>query len=446
MGERLQDQLRAQRLAHLGGALKLLTWLEIIAIASLMFQRYGMGYEVSLFIRVAMCGTVALTTLGYYWTRRGELRRAVTLTLGMLTTFATLFVFSEDGYVVGAFLSCLLALIAVGAALLEPDRRAFAWGVGASTLGCACMGARLWQDPLWLGRELGPSIQYIVSMWVMLLFLVMMARVLTRTFQRVLSSNEIAMQELAATNTALDEARLQALAASRAKSAFLANMSHELRTPLNAIIGYCELIGEEADELGAGALRPDLVRVEQASHHLLGLIHDILDLSKIEAGKMELTLEAVDLAPLLHQLEGTVAPLAARQRNTLTITHDEAALRIVSDRTKLRQILLNLISNACKFTEAGEVGVSVGASDDAHIVLRVRDTGVGIAPEQLGRLFGAFEQLDDTSTRKHGGTGLGLAITRRFCELLGGTITVESVLGEGTTFTVRLPVGGPALA
>jgi signal transduction histidine kinase/CheY-like chemotaxis protein len=240
----------------------------------------------------------------------------------------------------------------------------------------------------------------------------------------------------------LAAAKEAAEAANRAKSTFLANMSHELRTPMNAIIGYSEMLIEDADELEKEDFLPDLEKIQAAGKHLLGLINDVLDLSKIEAGRMDLYLERFELSSLLREIESTAAPLAGKNHNHLEVTGADAAGRMTSDVTKLRQILLNLLSNACKFTEDGDVVLAVervvGSGRD-RLLFRVSDTGIGMTPEQLERVFTEFAQADLSTTRKYGGTGLGLTISRRFARMMGGDITVVSAPGRGTTFTLELP-------
>jgi signal transduction histidine kinase len=229
--------------------------------------------------------------------------------------------------------------------------------------------------------------------------------------------------------------------ASQHKSQFLANMSHELRTPLNAIIGYSEILQEDVTDLGQDSLVPDLKKIEGAGRHLLSLINDILDLSKIEAGKMDIFLEDVELVPLLEEVRALIIPLAEKNGNTLEmqLAKDLGAIR--TDRSKIKQSLLNLLSNGSKFTENGRltlVAERFGA-DRPMVRFVVTDTGIGMTEEQLGRLFQAFSQAEASTTKKYGGTGLGLAISRRFCQLLGGDITVTSRPGEGSTFTISLP-------
>lgn len=247
----------------------------------------------------------------------------------------------------------------------------------------------------------------------------------------------------------LKEARDQAMASSRAKSAFLANMSHELRTPLNAVIGYSEMIIEEIEILHDSdkedadiveAFVPDLTRIRNAGRHLLLLINDILDLSKIEAGKMSVHAEKIDLPSLMEDILATIQPLASQNNNAVEVDIDPAVQTLRTDSTKVRQILFNLLSNACKFTKQGTVLVATRRLENSQIEITVKDSGIGMSAEQLEKIFDAFQQADSSTTREYGGTGLGLTITRRFIELLGGTLEVESRTDEGSTFRVTLPI------
>jgi signal transduction histidine kinase/CheY-like chemotaxis protein len=244
---------------------------------------------------------------------------------------------------------------------------------------------------------------------------------------------------------AMQNARLfhQLEIASQHKSAFLANISHELRTPLNAIIGYSEMLQEDAVDLNADGLVPDLKKVNAAGKHLLELINSILDLSKIEAGKMELHLEDFSIARMVEDIAAMVRPLTEKNGNQFEVRCDAGIGIMHADLTKVRQVLLNLLSNACKFTEKGTVSLAAqreGSDNDAWLTFSVKDTGIGLTSEQVGRLFQEFSQADTTTARKYGGTGLGLALSRRLCRLMGGEITVTSEPDRGSTFTVRLPI------
>ncbi|MGH9139678.1 MAG: ATP-binding protein [Vicinamibacterales bacterium] len=235
----------------------------------------------------------------------------------------------------------------------------------------------------------------------------------------------------------------QAEAATRAKSDFLASMSHELRTPLNAIILYSELLQEEADDQGRRQSVADLQKIQSAGKHLLDLINGILDLSKIEAGKMTLSLERFEVGAMIRDLVDTVAPLVEQRHNVLTVSCGDDVGSMVADFTKTRQILLNLLSNAGKFTRDGAIALDVQRAtvgDRAVIRFSVIDTGVGMTAEQADRIFDAFTQADVTTTRKYGGTGLGLAIVSRFCQLMGGSVRVESRPECGSSFIVHLPI------
>ncbi len=230
--------------------------------------------------------------------------------------------------------------------------------------------------------------------------------------------------------------------ADRHKSEFLANMSHELRTPLNAIIGYSEMLQEDAADLGAEQFTDDLKKINAAGKHLLELINAVLDLSKIEAGKMELYLESFDVAALVQDIAAVIQPLAAKNANRLEVRCPDGIGTMRADLTKVRQALFNLLSNACKFTERGTVSLAVArqaVDGQDSMTFTVSDTGIGMTPEQLAKLFEAFSQADAATTRRYGGTGLGLALSRRLCRMMGGDVTVESEAGRGSTFTIRLP-------
>ncbi|WP_445240718.1 sensor histidine kinase [Microcoleus vaginatus] len=276
----------------------------------------------------------------------------------------------------------------------------------------------------------------------------------------LLNGLEVRQRQLEERSEELEVAKNAAEAANRAKSTFLANMTHELRTPLNAIIGYSELLQEEALELGEEEFVMDLASINMAGKQLLYIISDILDISKIEAGKMTLFLETFDVLNLLEQVVTTVQPQLGKNGNTLIVNCDRNIGTIYSDLSKLRQALLNLVTNAAKFTDRGKITINVWKEEgevlpidnseelsadpsrcqQPWIVFQVTDTGIGMTEDQVSRLFGAFAQADDSTTRKYGGTGLGLTISRKFCQMMGGDITVESEFNCGSSFTIRLPI------
>jgi PAS domain S-box-containing protein len=244
------------------------------------------------------------------------------------------------------------------------------------------------------------------------------------------------------TECQLIRAKEAAEAADKAKSAFLANMTHEIRTPLNSVIGFAGLVQEELEDRGLHELLPDVEKVTNAARHLLGIVNEVLDLSKIEAGRMEVYKEVFSLREAARQVVQTAEPLAAKNGNRLLLEEWKGPALVENDEQKFRQSLLNLLSNACKFTRDGIVTVSVAhRTDGGHNLyeVNVRDTGIGISSQDIGRLFQPFVQVDSSAGRRFGGSGLGLAISRRFCQMMGGDLRVESEPGQGSTFTMIIP-------
>lgn len=263
---------------------------------------------------------------------------------------------------------------------------------------------------------------------------------LEQLFERLRQRDEALEKEHAAAKVAL-QAKLDAEAASKEKSQFLANMSHELRTPLNAIIGYSEMLYEEAGDTGNAELAGDLVRIVSSGRHLLSLINDVLDLSKIEAGKMQLFLGDYGLRQLVDDVVVNVDPLITANGNVLSVECEDDG-SIYADIAKLKQALINLMGNAAKFTHQGRITLSVQRTSDLGVewvLFRVSDTGIGISDEQQKILFKAFTQADESTTREYGGTGLGLTISRSVCRLMGGEISIDSQVGEGSEFTIKIP-------
>jgi signal transduction histidine kinase len=265
------------------------------------------------------------------------------------------------------------------------------------------------------------------------------------TLQTFAAQSVLAIQNARLFSEIEDKSR-QLQLASEHKSQFVSSMSHELRTPLNAIIGLTEMMVKNAARFGTEKAQEPLQRVNRAGTHLLGLINQVLDLSKIEAGKLELNPQTVQLGTLINEVIGTAGQLAEQNKNRLVVDAQENLGALTVDPMRLRQILLNLLSNACKFTKEGEVrlGARRVANGRDWIELAVADTGIGMTPEQQAKLFEEFSQADATTAQNFGGTGLGLAITRKLARMMGGDVTVTSEPGKGSVFTVRLPVGATA--
>lgn len=272
-------------------------------------------------------------------------------------------------------------------------------------------------------------------------FETMAARIRDRE-QKLADWNQNLESMVAQRTSELAEAVKLAEAANRTKSAFLANMSHELRTPMNAVMGYSEMLAEEAAELGQDGFLPDLKKIQSAGKHLLALINDVLDLSKIESGKMSVHCEDIDIPAFVRGIETIMSPAVQKNSNTLEVEFPEDIGMMHSDATKIRQTLFNILGNAAKFTKSGRIRLvvtSLKKSRREYVSFAISDTGIGLKPAQIERIFEPFTQADESTTRKYGGTGLGLAISRRFCRLLGGDIEVQSKIRKGSTFTVTLP-------
>jgi signal transduction histidine kinase/CheY-like chemotaxis protein len=366
-------------------------------------------------------------------------------------------------------LTTIVALLPVMIAMTYANRQTLLRVILASTLIVAIGAVFTWIDPLYPPGDLRDSLLWVLHTTVVILVVQVGLSVWAshgrlgdvieemrqanrglreseRTLERKVAERTAELAErnlkLEASERQLAEAGEAAMQASQAKSAFLANMSHELRTPLNAIIGYSEMLQEEAEEDGQQGYLPDLEKILSSGRYLLSLINGVLDLSKIESGKMDVYVETFDVADVVRGIEGTVKPLLAKNSNRLSIEGLEDAGSMHSDVTKVRQVLFNLLSNATKFTEQGTVELRVErqtAEDGDSLTFAVEDTGIGMTRDQLDKIFEAFAQADASTTREYGGTGLGLSITKRFCELLGGSITAESQIGEGSRFVVRLP-------
>lgn len=324
-----------------------------------------------------------------------------------------------------------------------------AFGLQIRALWVSCLSALLGLVGLWAilpGHPLGTSLNPMQLVDVAVLCTGVSYFVAT-SIRASLEAQRLAtrrLEELEVQRELAEQSAVRAEVASDSKSMFLANVSHELRTPLNAIIGYSELMLEEAQELNIDHFDDDLERVRAAAKHLKRLIDDVLDLSKVEAGKMELSLEAVVLGSFLREVSRSVEPLAKQGENALVLDVGEVeAVVLTTDRTRLRQILLNLLSNACKFTERGQVRL-VGRKVEGGVTLSIEDSGRGMTPEELARAFEVFVTASASTSRRHKGTGLGLPLTRRMCALLGGSVDATSVLGQGSSFTVMLPLVAPS--
>ena len=334
------------------------------------------------------------------------------------------------------------AVIVIGVVTLESWRRARLWLAGFLALFLLMSAVQVGRfaealaDPRHFVTIIGVSFLFMV-------YLAVLARAFSVDLQQLLERSDEARAREHALREQTEVARDRADKASRIKSQFLANMSHELRTPLNAIIGYAELIEEETHDREESYCAADLAQIKEAAKHLHGLIDDILDLSKIEAGKLELNPRHIEIDALLESVGATIRPLLGKNQNTFELQDSSTLRELYVDEVRLKQVLLNLLSNAAKFTCQGRVTLRCedarGEGEERLLRLAVEDTGVGIEASTQQRIFEAFEQADSSTTRRYGGTGLGLPITRRLVEMMGGRLTLESELGAGSLFAVELP-------
>ncbi|MCA9792918.1 MAG: HAMP domain-containing histidine kinase [Candidatus Eremiobacteraeota bacterium] len=380
---------------------------------------------------VVSCVLCLLTPAVLRWTGSPTVAGNYLLSVAFLTL--AFFSWNFGGYKAPALTWCvLLPMVAI---MVADNRSGVAWSCVVIALVIGLYFADLfgYRAPELLAPEDMRIVACVATIGLMVL--IVLFTLLYETFK------DRTLERLKMANLKLSEARDRALEASRAKSTFLANMSHELRTPLNAVIGYSDMLVEE------GAIRPedfqaDLKRIRAAGKHLLRLVNDILDLSKSEAGKMELEIDDFGVKPLVEELVETMSQLAVKNENVIECDFGPSLGEMRSDATKVRQCLYNLLSNACKFTHAGKILVIVKRLDiegREWFEFCVTDTGIGMTPEQRSRVFEPFVQADTTMARRYGGTGLGLSLTVRFCQLLGGTLAVESEKGKGSIFTLILP-------
>jgi signal transduction histidine kinase len=429
---------------------------------------------------LAGSGGVIVLVLFAWWclklVRHGQVLRASRsfVISGMCIMAMVVFVAAKNEVLLGAMGMGVFIVIAT---FFEPPRSAMRWGILSVLLYEAGFLARS-LDP---SRDLGLHVD-IVSLYivppVILLFLAFTGRIINKHLTHALRASEEAGRDLARSYAEVElrvaerthelaAARDQAEAASRAKSAFLANMSHELRTPLTTILGYTGLIEHHERIATDPPLLSDLDRINVAGNHLLQLISDVLDLAQLESGDMELRPQLVEIAMLIEQAVREVAPAIAKNNNTLRVQYDQHVGTVELDSVKVQQILINLLSNAAKFTERGTITLRVSIAEatsdqrppttdrtstclaeipvvgrpSSVVIFQITDTGIGIAPNQLPQLFQPFAHIDTRDARMYGGAGLGLAICWRYCQLMGGDLTVSSQIGQGSTFTIHLPAG-----
>ncbi len=340
-------------------------------------------------------------------------------------------------------ISSMAILLLVPPTLFMGQKMTRGWLATLTAMFYAGLGLRF----AFRGNDIAESTEGLVVMLIAPVICLLIQWLLTRRLlgqiEAALADSERLRANLEKQNRELDRSRELAEQANRSKSIFLANMSHELRTPLNAVIGYSELLAEDAEDAGHDQMLADIHKIEGAGKQLLSLINDVLDMAKIEAGHSTIHIERVQLSSLVAELELVAGPLVSKKHNTFSVELDDAPEHMHTDWTKLRQVLSNLISNAAKFTEDGVITLRIGhgeLDDEPAATFALEDTGMGMDEATQGRVFAPFVQADESTTRTHGGTGLGLSLVAQFTELLGGRVELASTLGEGSTFTVKLPL------